>query len=366
MSKNCVDVSVELANRYEIPLMLIASRRQVDSALVGGGYVNNWTTAAFAEYVRKIDRKSQVTLARDHGGPWQHPVELDSKMNLADAMDSCKKSYEADIDAGFSIIHIDPSVDPHNLPSLDQVLDRIFELYLHCWQYAKRTGKDIAFEIGTEEQSGGSNSQHELEYVLEVMQRFCIDNGLPMPLFVVVQTGTRVIETRNIGTFESPIRITKELPSEILVPMMTEICQKYGVKIKEHNSDYLSDEALRWHPRLGIHSANVAPEFGVAETSALLSIMKHFRLNDYLNSFIELSEKSKKWSKWMSPDSSADAFQRCLISGHYLFSSLEGSFLLSELRQLLDHRGFNLDQYLKIEIEKSIRRYLVNFGMLAV
>ena len=44
MSTNCVDASIELANYYNLPLFLIASRRQVDSKEFGGGYVNNWTT----------------------------------------------------------------------------------------------------------------------------------------------------------------------------------------------------------------------------------------------------------------------------------------------------------------------------------
>ena len=39
MSLNCVDVTLELSKQYEIPLMLIASRRQIDSAEFGGGYV---------------------------------------------------------------------------------------------------------------------------------------------------------------------------------------------------------------------------------------------------------------------------------------------------------------------------------------
>ena len=49
---------------------------------------------------------------------------------------------------------------------------------------------------------------------------------------------------------------------------MIEICNRYDIFKKEHNTDYLSDEALQWHPRFGIHAANVAPEFGVAETKA--------------------------------------------------------------------------------------------------
>ena len=34
--------------------------------------------------------------------------------------------------------------------------------------------------------------------------------------------------------------------------------------MKEHNTDYLSTDSLKWQSRLGILAANVAPEFGVA------------------------------------------------------------------------------------------------------
>ena len=57
MSVNCVDATIELANQYDVPLMLIASRRQIDSKDFGGGYVNNWTTEEFANYVTKHDKK---------------------------------------------------------------------------------------------------------------------------------------------------------------------------------------------------------------------------------------------------------------------------------------------------------------------
>ena len=44
MSLNCVDSVIEISNQEKIPLMLIASRRQIDSEDFGGGYVNNWST----------------------------------------------------------------------------------------------------------------------------------------------------------------------------------------------------------------------------------------------------------------------------------------------------------------------------------
>ena len=49
--------------------------------------------------------------------------------------------------------------------------------------------------------------------------------------------------------------------------------------MKEHNTDYLSNDSLKWHPKLGIHAANVAPEFGVEETKAFIQLLKNNKLN---------------------------------------------------------------------------------------
>ena len=65
MSKNCVDASIELAEQYKSPLLLIASRRQIDSEQFGGGYVENWTSKQFSDYVVDKDVNKNIILARD-------------------------------------------------------------------------------------------------------------------------------------------------------------------------------------------------------------------------------------------------------------------------------------------------------------
>ena len=82
MSLNCVKAAIALSNNYLFPIMLIASRRQVDSAEHGGGYVNNWTTNEYADFVKLADKKNTVILARDHGGPWQNNTEIKNKNTL--------------------------------------------------------------------------------------------------------------------------------------------------------------------------------------------------------------------------------------------------------------------------------------------
>jgi tagatose-1,6-bisphosphate aldolase non-catalytic subunit AgaZ/GatZ len=363
MSVNCVDATIELANQHEVPIMLIASRRQIDSEEFGGGYVNNWTTAKFAEYVTERDKKGKILLARDHGGPWQNTLEKEQNLSLPSAMKSAKSSYLADINAGFQIIHIDPSVDIHGKPDVDEVLDRIFELYEFCHSKAREIGQEIIFEIGTEEQSGSTNTQEELDYTLSKVKNFCQKNNLPQPTFVVIQAGTRVMEMRNVGSFDAPIRVADELPTEIQLPKMIDICNRYGIFMKEHNTDYLSDEALQWHPRFGIHAANVAPEFGVAETKALVAVMENNGLKNLAEEFLKISYDSKKWDKWMIKNTKATDRDRALIAGHYVFAKKECIELKARASKDLAKSGIELENYLKEEVKKSIMRYLRNFRL---
>ena len=191
------------------------------------------------------------------------------------------------------------------------------------------------------------------------MRKFCKNNKIPFPSFIVIQAGTRVMETKNIGSFDSPIRIANELPPEIQIPQMINICNKHGVFMKEHNTDYLSTESLRWQPRLGIHAANIAPEFGVAETKAFVDILRKHNLIDLLDEFLKISYDSMKWKKWMLKDTDANDIDRAIIAGHYIFSS--NKFI--ELKAKADSKIDNLDSYLKSRVKESIFRYMNAFNL---
>ena len=365
MSKNCVEATIEVANEKKVPIMMIASRRQIDSKEFGGGYVNNWDTKSFSNYVKKRDKNKLIILCRDHGGPWQNGMEIKKKFNSIKAMNSAKRSYMEDIDSDFKIIHIDTCLSLNGIEkSKKKTLDRLFELYKFCSNYAKKKNKNIFFEIGTEEQSGTTNTQKELEETLRKTVNFCKKNKLKKPTFVVIQSGTRVMEMRNVGTFEVPFRVENEIPAEIQIPKMIEICKKYNVLMKAHNTDYLSNEALNCYPRLGINAANIAPEFGVIESKKILEIMEALKLKSLKDSFIKLSLDSNKWKKWMIKDSKANDYEKAIISGHYVFSEKKFSEIKEDLTKILKKNNQNLDKILKKEIKKSILRYLYNFNLI--
>ena len=92
MSKECVDRVIHLANTYCKPILLIASRRQIDSEEFGGGYVNNWSTkSSLVTYVVMTKKdvfcwlEIMVDLAESARGIF--------KFSLVDALDSAKRSF---------------------------------------------------------------------------------------------------------------------------------------------------------------------------------------------------------------------------------------------------------------------------------
>lgn len=133
--------------------------------------------------------------------------------------------------------------------------------------------------------------------------------------------------------------------------------------MKEHNTDYLSDEALQWHPRLGIHAANVAPEFGVTESKALVNVLEKYGLVKLAELFLKVAYESRKWEKWMVESTTSTDRDRALIAGHYVFSKPEIKELKDEARIVLKLKGIDLDHHLKEEVKNSILRYLRNFRL---
>jgi len=160
------------------------------------------------------------------------------------------------------------------------------------------------------------------------------------------------------------MRIKNQIPSEIQIPKILEICKKYNVFIKEHNADYLSDEGLIWHPKLGIHAVNIAPEFGVIETKALLSIFEDHNLKELSNDFIEESYASKKWQKWLLRDSELSKTEKSIISGHYVFSSSKVLEIKEQAKRYLEKKGIDLEDKLKEVVKTKIIKILNQFRVL--
>ena len=359
MSKFSVDAIIELSNFYNLPIAMIPSRRQIECRELGGGYVENWSTEEFAEYVRTNDKGGNVLLSRDHCGPWQ--LEQVNKNGLPNSLEEemklVKISIEADIKSGFDLIHLDPSLGFKHGLNKDEVREIVYEL-IHFCETIKTS--EILYEIGTEEQVYSSSEDVESE--LKVILRDLKSKALPIPIFYVHQTGTKVVERRNVGNFDNPLDSKGYLPASFNLPRVSKLCELNGVWLKEHNADYMSNEALKWHPRFGIHAANVAPEFGYIETQTIINLANMTSSDDLVEIMNDKVNSLNKWKKWMLENSESDKFEKMLIAGHYHFSEDWHIEWRSELRSRLNKIDIDLDSYIFTEVKKSINRYLECFG----
>ncbi|SFQ05778.1 tagatose-6-phosphate kinase [Amycolatopsis rubida] len=355
MSKNAVDATVELARDHDTRIMLIPSRRQVESAALGGGYVERWTTDEFAGYVRDQDKDGLLLLCRDHGGPWQHPAERAGNYSEEQAMAASLASFRADIEAGFDLLHIDTCLDLDGSAALERAIARLVKLYGECHETARELGREVRFEIGFEGQGVDTNDPAEFrDQVTEVCSRLAADR-LPAPEFVVAQTGTKVLETENTGAL-----LTAPSAVGFAVAQLARVCADVGSSLKAHNADYLPAESLRRLMQRGVAAVNVAPEFGVVETRALLELLDELGLAAERDEFLRIAHASGAWRKWLKPGTTTSDHERAVIAGHYVFAT--GEFRELKDRIAAQAPGIDLDARLRAAVYAAQLHYLVHTG----
>lgn len=349
VSRQVVDAALEVAADTEREIMLIASRRQVDDARIGPGYVEGWTTHRFARYVRQRDPDRRVKLCRDHGGPWQHANEQGLPEEAA--LESALTSLRADVDAGFDLLHIDTSCGSSGAVSEEVAATRLIELYERIARYAESAGRRVDFEIGVEQQGQAVGCPAALGSLLRSVLGELDRRGLPRPRFVVAQTGTNVVEMRNVGevTGADPASVVDRLEALVAV------CDEHGVALKAHNCDYLGGDSWGLLARSRVGAANVAPEYGVAQTRTFLELLRAHGLHGPRTRFLHLAYRSGRWQKWLATPPTAGWYERAVLAGHYVFSHPEVAAVLPPL-----------DGLLKDAVKSVIERHLDQFRSEAV
>jgi len=283
MSKNVVDACISYANRNDVGLMLIPSRRQVE---YDGGYSNRWTTEAFSRYVR--DLTDNILLVRDHGGPQQGRLPDNSWLT----------SFDHDCQF-LDVIHIDPWF------AAKDFLDGC-ELTRNLIHYCYHKNPAIQYEIGTE-QSIWKYDASLLDLLISFLKDKLGADRFGQIKYAVVQCGTALRDNINIGTYDRAR----------LVEMLG-VCCKYGLLAKEHNGDWVSPKLLREKLAVGLDAVNIAPEFGQIETQTYLNeIGDNLKLYYWYES---ICLKSEKWKKWFAPASFPRPEEMIKACGHYVIS----------------------------------------------
>lgn len=279
MSKNTVDAVLEMEPADKKQIAFIPSRRQVEH---DGGYVNNWTTASFANYVR-----GQVWTQRDHAGPGQGNMIDDGLISLASDAQN------------LNMIHIDPWKKHQDY---QQGLLKTIE----CIRYVHALNSNVLFEVGTEE-AIRKFTANDLRRLLEDLEKSLSSSVFSNIRFAVVQSGVGLdlLNRRNTGEFSLDRLI-----------QMCQVAKEFGLLSKEHNGDYLTPQDIKIRFSNGLDAINIAPEFGQIETLSYIKQMS----DEQLDFFYEMCLRSKRWEKWVSLDNIETKTQLITICGHYVFS----------------------------------------------
>jgi len=283
MSKNIVDSIIEYSNNYNVEITLIPSRRQIDYCK---GYVNNWNTEEFHNYIK--GKSTLIKLQRDHGGPGQGIIDDDGYESLKE---DCKY---------MDIIHIDTW---KKYKSYSEGYNETKNMIEFCYNI----NKNIIYEIGTEE-SIRHFSIEELEQLIIDLKKDLQPEIFERIRYLVIQCGTNLLEKENIGIFD-----------ETKLKNMLKLCNKYNLEAKEHNGDWVSNKEIKLKESIGLKNINIAPEFGELETRILLKVFS----KEDIETLFNICYDSKKWEKWVS--SRFNPFENkeklILICGHYIFSN---------------------------------------------
>lgn len=288
MSKNIVDAAIDFCNRTGNVIGLIPSRRQVEWH---GGYVNNWTTNDFVDYVRS--KTENVLIQRDHAGPGQGQSPDDGYVSLT-----------SDCRSNMDLIHIDPWKDHQDL------IEGLVETSKMI-KFCNDINPKLRYEIGTEEAIRRFETS-DLEFLLVGLRKmFTGTNIFEKIEYLVIQSGTSLKGNKQTGSYESD-RLSE----------MVALGKKYGLLTKEHNGDYISVGVIQEKFNLGLDAINIAPEFGLIETNTYLNNIFE---NDHMEVFEEfwgICYESDKWKKWVNPEFDPIREKEALIKicGHYVLS----------------------------------------------
>ena len=293
MSDMIVDIMLDYAKINQRPLMIIASRNQVDA---DSGYVMT-TKQLQQKHSKKFS--PYAILCRDHSGPYF----LDSERNLSEsaALEATKRTIADDIENGFSLIHIDTSRCENPYRAADELYD-----------FALRQLPTLWFEFGTEENVGVAAG------IKKYMEDLAYASQYPNTKFVVAQTGSLTMEDRQMGTFEFDT-----------VKQLVRYAEEKGIKLKEHNADYLTAEQIKLRKQAGVHACNIAPQLGLLQTKAILRLAEYYGVDS--TEFQKTVIDSNKWNKWMIGDKEAT---KIAVAGHYCFNSPVYRQVESQLNKL--------------------------------
>lgn len=371
-SISVIKAALRSAKRWNSPVKFATTLNQVD---IDRGYTNLDQKEFFNTIKLEADRmnvKVPVIVAVDHGGPWLKDLHAREKWSFDASVSEVKKSFEASVEAGFDLIHVDPTVDitlqPGQNIHIELVVERTLDLIVHTERFRRSGGyKRIAYEVGTEEVHGGLADLETFHKFLILLKRGLAELELNdvWPCLVVGKVGTDLHTT----TFDP-----------VTAKNLTNITREFGSVIKGHYSDGVTNPEA--YPLSGMGAANVGPEFTITEYNGLMELEKIEKQYFYANKIARCSDiglimhnsvvASGRWKKWLLPGEDTVNFeniskerQEWLISTgcRYIWQNVEVLAARAQLYNNLESLGIFAEEIVLSNIECAMDKYFSAFNL---
>jgi D-tagatose-1,6-bisphosphate aldolase subunit GatZ/KbaZ len=365
-----LEAAVQVAAANAMPLLLAATLNQVDR---DGGYTG-WTPHAFVGRAQELATQYKCTTplypCLDHGGPWLKDAHARAGLSLDQTMAEVKTSLTACLEAGYALLHLDPTVDralpTGQPPEVGKVVSRTIELLAYAEAERQRLDLPaVSYEVGTEEVHGGLVDLANFDLFLAGLRYRLQDEGPAgaWPCFIVGKVGT------DLHTTAFDPESARQLYARV-APL--------GSLIKGHYTDWVANPAA--YPETGMGGANVGPEFTATELAALYELCAwedrlRPRTGPSASSFPAALRaavvNSDRWRKWLWPQEAGRHFtdlppnrQEWLIAtgARYVWTDRRvreaRQQLYDNLRGEVDARAWVLDR-----IARNMQKYVDAFHL---
>lgn len=369
-SEAVLEAAVQAAARNHTPMLLAATLNQIDR---DGGYTG-WTPHEFVAklklYAQKYECRPALFPCLDHGGPWLKDAHTRDKLSFEETNAAVKTSISAMLEAGYSLLHIDPTIDrtrSEPLP-LNVTVQRSLDLIEHAEKERQRLHlPSISYEVGTEEVHGGLVDLANFKRFLAELREGLAARQLGdvWPAFVVAQVGTDLQTT----TFDRQAAAT-----------LYQMAAPYGSLVKGHYTDWVDN--AEDYPLTGMGGANVGPEFTSVEYEALVALEKRERALVHVHPELPLSEfnqvlaaavdASNRWQKWLQLPEKGKKLDELLplrrdwlvkTGARYVWSNKEVVVARQQLYDNLSPYMSDPHAYVVEQVTRSIEHYIVAFNL---
>lgn len=324
MSREVVNLCLEYSKVHNFPIMIIASRNQVDAY---SGYA--FTTQEMVSFIKDNENydSDRVLICRDHCGPYFSDADKDLKLHKA--LDRCLETVRADVGAGFDLLHIDVSrvEDTDQEKTARTLLD-----------YALDLRPSIIFEFGSEDNTGEglARSLSRLRRQLKFTENYDAIK------FFVSQTGS-LTKHKQVGNFNVETNAK-----------VAEAIHNAGLLFKEHNADYITADQVKLRKQAGVDAINIAPQLGAIQSRVIQTLGP--KVGESYTDFVNYVLEQGYWKKWVTEDVTDDA-TKFVASAHYCFNSPKGKKVIADIRS----KNLSFDEMLREQMFKELDEYRLGY-----